>query len=161
VVSDNTIVKEVILVKLTLFGSSSREFCKIFRIFFPFCSIECTDGDHRTDEVLLQHRQIPTVILASTQPTAHTACRFPGACVVTCGMSPRDSVSCSSCTGQQAVISVVRELPILHGGFVEVQDICLPLSPRLSADRTVLLTAVSLCAGISPLRFPILYARHV
>ena len=71
-----------------------------------------------------------------------------GATVVSCGMSERDSVNCSSAAEGVAVLSVRRALPTVFGGSVCVQDIVLNSSkrPELIAFRG----GVLLCAGVPP-----------
>ena len=76
--------------------------------------------------------------------------RFPKACIVSCGMSARDSVSCSSFQDQTASIAVMRELPLISGGRLEVQEICLRLQSPLSAELLSMAVAALLCAGVRP-----------
>lgn len=76
--------------------------------------------------------------------------RFPAACIVSCGMSPRDSVSCSSISGNRASVSVMRELPVITGGRLDVQEICVPLRAPFSAELLAIAIAALLCAGHSP-----------
>lgn len=76
--------------------------------------------------------------------------RFPTACIVSCGMSSRDSVSCSSISGNRASVSVMRELPVITGGRQDVQEICVPLRAPFSAELLAIAMAALLCAGRSP-----------
>lgn len=76
--------------------------------------------------------------------------RFPAACIVSCGMSSRDSVSCSSISGNRASVSVMRELPVITGGRLDVQEICVPLRAPFSAELLAIAMAALLCAGRSP-----------
>lgn len=76
--------------------------------------------------------------------------RFPKACIVSCGMSARDSVSCSSFQDRTASIAVMRELPLISGGRLEVQEICLRLQSPLSAELLSMAVAALLCAGVRP-----------
>ena len=79
-----------------------------------------------------------------------TAPQTDGAVIVTCGMARRDSVSCSSFGEGRAVVSVVRELPILGGGTMEEQDVVLSGSGGLTAEELALAVAALLCAGTEP-----------
>ena len=74
--------------------------------------------------------------------------RFPKACIVSCGMSARDSGS--SVQDQTASIAVMRELPLISGGRLEVQEICLRLQSPLSAELLSMAVAALLCAGVRP-----------
>lgn len=78
--------------------------------------------------------------------------RADGAIVVTCGMARRDSVSCCSLSDGRAVVSVMRELPILGGGTLEEQDVVLTGSGGLVAEELAMAVAAMLCVGIAPER---------
>ena len=132
---------------LTIFGRHPTEYQTLIAPFFAGCSVAALPC--HSDAILLSSDSAvhPAVLAASGQSEALVR-QFPDACVVTCGMSARDSVSCSSLTDGSAVVSIVRELPIVGGGFVEVQDICLPLARPLPAGQIALFAAACLCGGI-------------
>lgn len=139
--------KDVILIELTIFGRHLTEYKALVLPFFAGCPV--TAVPCRDDGILLSGSSAvhPTVLATSGQNN-DLARQFTDACIVTCGMSARDSVSCSSVADNGAVVSIVRELPIVGGGFVEVQDVCLPLSRPLPAGKIALFVAACLCAGI-------------
>lgn len=137
--------------ELMIFGTCPTACRNLLQRRFPTCPITYR-AHFPTGILLLSPTDVHPAVLVIPHTGEHLAARFPQACVVTCGMSARDSVSCSSLTDGRAVISVVRELPILGGGFVEVQDVCLPHPQPLSAEQLALCTAVCLCAGIAPQR---------
>lgn len=139
--------------ELMIFGAHRKEFHSLLSPVFSADILSCGTGKHHTDAILvIAPTAVHPAILAVSGPSETLARRYPNACLVTCGMSPRDSVSCSSVADGRAVLSIVRELPVIGGGFVDVQDICLPLTTPLPAGQIALLAAACLCAGISPER---------
>ena len=135
--------------ELTLFGRCCQTCRTLLSQRFP--NIPLTYRSDFPDGILLfSPSAVHSSVLAIPHSGEQLAAHFPRATVVTCGMSARDSVSCSSLGDGCAVISVVRELPIVGGGFVDVQDICLPLRAPTEAEPIALCTAVCLCAGRLP-----------
>lgn len=133
--------------ELTIFGRHRAEYQTLISPFFAGWAVAAAPSG--SDAILLTGNFTvhPAILAASGQNEDFTRA-FPDTCIVTCGMSARDSVSCSSVTDTSAVVSIVRELPIIGGGFVEVQDICLPLVRPLPAGQIALFAAACLCAGI-------------
>lgn len=133
--------------EVTIFGRHPTEYKTLISPFFADCTV--ATAPYRSDGVLLKSGSAvhPTVLATSGQ-SKDLVRRFPDTCVVTCGMSARDSVSCSSVTDSGAVVSIVREIPIVGGGFVEMQDISVSFTHPLPAGQIALLTAACLCAGI-------------
>ncbi len=142
---------------VTIFGQNKKE---LLSLIAPRLShrkngtIQADAGFHKTDGILISDENVPEhgqkEILIITGGSNRFFKRFPNACVVTCGMSSRDSVSCSSIGEARAVVSVVRELPIVYGGRVDVQDVCLALKKPVSAERLSMSVAALLCAGLAP-----------
>lgn len=74
---------------------------------------------------------------------------MPGsATAVSCGMSERDSVSVSALSGERAMLSVRRCLPVISGGEVCVQE--LALRGDSDWELTALRGGVLLCLGMEP-----------
>ena len=135
--------------ELTLFGRCCQTCRALLSQRFPNIPLAYRSGF--PDGILLcSPTAVHPSVLAIPHSGEHLAMHFPRAAVVTCGMSARDSVSCSSLGDGCAILSVVRELPIIGGGFVDVQDICLPLRVPTDAEPIVLCTAICLCAGFPP-----------
>ena len=133
--------------ELTICGRHPTEYKTLISPFFVGYTV--TTAPFRSDGILLESGStVHATVLAASGLSKDLVRLFPDACIVTCGMSARDSVSCSSVTDSGAVVSIVREIPIVGGGFVEVQDIYVPFTRPLRAGQIALFTAACLCAGI-------------
>lgn len=143
--------------EVTIFGQNKKELLSLLAPQLSHRnngSIQADIGYHKTDGILISDKNVSEhirkEILIITGGSNRFFKRFPNACVVTCGMSSRDSVSCSSIGEIRAVVSVVRELPIVYGGRVDVQDVCLALKTPVSANRLSMSVAALLCVGLAP-----------
>ena len=106
-------------------------------------------GSGQADAILVRG-DLACDILILPGSSADLCRHFPKACIVSCGMSARDSVSCSSFQDQAASIAVMRELPLISGGRLDVQEICLQLQAPLPAELLSMAVAALLCAGVQP-----------
>ena len=142
---------------VTIIGQNKKELLSLIAPLLPRRmdgAVKADPGVHKTDGILISEENASdhsrNEILIITGGNSRFFKRFPNACGVTCGMSARDSVSCSSISDSQAVVSVVRELPIVCGGRVDVQDVCVSLRAPAPADRLSMAVAALLCAGLAP-----------
>jgi len=69
---------------------------------------------------------------------------------ISCGTSPRDTISLASFSGQKAVISLQRNLTALGGGTVEPRDITVSLGRSGSVFEVMAFCAVMLLYGADP-----------
>ncbi|HHX72455.1 MAG TPA: hypothetical protein GX701_05975 [Clostridiales bacterium] len=75
--------------------------------------------------------------------------RFEGACIVSCGLSQKNTVSISSVTDERLIFSLLRELPVM-GETREVQEIPSRRSAMLSPELACLAAGLLLVCGIPP-----------
>lgn len=115
----------------------------------PLLAVSAANELPSADGILLRDKVLAQQILI-VSGGSYLLRRFPAACIVSCGMSSRDSVSCSSISGNRASVSVMRELPVITGGRLDVQEICVPLRAPFSAELLAIAMAALLCAGRSP-----------
>ena len=142
---------------VTIFGHNKKELFAHIDPLLPKredVTVKADAGFHKTDGILIRDEAVSgrsqNEILIIAGGNNRFFKRFPDACIVTCGMSARDSVSCSSISDTQAVVSVVRELPIFGGGCIDVQDVCVALKAPISAERLSMSVAALLCSGVAP-----------
>lgn len=131
---------------VTVFGRHKQTLLTHLSALIPAAA---DPGSGQADAILV-HGDPACDILILPGSSADLCRHFPKACIVSCGMSARDSVSCSSFQDQAASIAVMRELPLVSGGRLDVQEICLRLQSPLSAELLSMAVAALLCAGVRP-----------
>lgn len=89
---------------------------------------------------------------------APLARRCKAACVMSYGLSSRDSLTCSSIEGSNCVLSIQRELMTLQGARVEQQELVLP---ALTPDPLTQMAGVALLLllGVSAEEIPALLEK--
>lgn len=132
--------------ELTVFGSHRLALLSRLK---PLIAVTATPEPQDPDGILLCGDAAHPILIVS-ECGCRFLQRFPDACIVSCGMSSRDSVSCSSIYDSRASVSVMRELPVISGGRLDVQEICVPLRSPFSAELLTIGIAALLCAGRSP-----------
>lgn len=75
---------------------------------------------------------------------------FETDCVVSYGMSEKCSVTLSSISDSNAVISLQRELPTLDGEMLERQELKMNRLEHLSEESLLAIATVLLISGIAP-----------
>lgn len=86
--------------------------------------------------------------LAPGATTAKTAGRVHADCVISYGMSARDSITLSSMDGLDRVISLQRELVTLDGHISEQQEIPLRTERKISRDNLMAAVGALLLLGV-------------
>lgn len=75
---------------------------------------------------------------------------FGKACVVTCGLSQRDSISVSSISDKALTLSVQRELPTVDNGTVCQQEFRIRCDKLTDAETAAVAAGGILCMGVNP-----------
>jgi hypothetical protein len=89
-------------------------------------------------------------ILLMPGAAAQIASRLCSSCIVSYGMSKKDSVTISSIDENALVLSLQRELPTLSGRHLERQDIPMRRAPGTDADDMLASGAALLLLGVLP-----------
>ncbi len=89
-------------------------------------------------------------ILLMPGTAAHMVSSLCSSCIVSYGMSKRDSVTLSSIGEDALVLSLQRELPTLAGRHLERQDIPIGRAPGTDAGDVLASGAALLLLGVSP-----------
>lgn len=76
--------------------------------------------------------------------------RLDAGCVVSCGMSAKDSVTLSSIGGGSVMLSIQRELPTVTGTVLERQEIPVRCPERASPEDALASSAALLLMGVPP-----------
>ncbi len=78
--------------------------------------------------------------------------RFESACIVSCGLSQKNTVSISSVTENRLVFSLLRELPV-RDETLEIQEILCKREAMLPPELACLAAGLLLCCGVAPEEF--------
>jgi len=81
--------------------------------------------------------------------------QIPSGCVVSFGLSPKDSITVSSIEPSSAVLALQRELVTLGGRVIEQQEIPLSIPKATSARDVTVLASGLLLLGIPPERLAV------
>ena len=86
-------------------------------------------------------------IVNSANPQLLAAVSSTGLPVITCGLSPKDSVTLSSIDNDQIVVSVQRAILCTNGSIAEPQEIPFTLSAPIDHFAFMALTAILILLG--------------
>ena len=92
----------------------------------------------------------PCSILLLPGTAGPLAARFQTGCAVSYGSAARDSITISSIEGERLAVAVQRELPTVHGGAVEEQELVLPARHTWSPLPALAVIGTLLLLGVPP-----------
>ncbi len=131
--------------EIGIFGNGTQKFRDLLCAVFPGATLLVQEAPEEVAFWLSDNSNRSIVLVPrGDHPLLH---QFSEACAVSCGLSPKNSVTCSSLQEGRVTVSVGRELPVLSGGKVWEQELSVGMSGRFSLQEVLLLSGLCLCAG--------------